>query len=125
MKQIGNIITYTDDIEIVEVLQKIPPLEELGYKTVLQHLEENTIGRDFGGIIPFNGDIYTIYKFGSTNPKLKDDVGLTMTVSKTKYAKEQLGFWYQMSQNGVTFRPKVFDTIIAGLMACLFHSGGK
>lgn len=116
MDEIGNIKVYSDDEEIIDILNEFPPFKEFDNMNILKYMQEKTKKSDFGGVISLNDIIYTIYKFDKDliGP---EDAGLLMTSSNSKFALEQLDIWINFRNVGMSFSEKIFEIISGGLAA--------
>ena len=108
MEIFGNVEIYNDDEEIIEILYKLPKIEECENMNVLEFMQEKTIKSDFGTVILFKEFVYTIYKFDIHLIK-EEDAGLLLTKSKRKYVLEQLQIWRTFRETGMSFSDKIFD----------------
>ena len=109
MEIYGNVEVYIDDEEIIEILHKLPEMEECGNESVLKFIQEKTENADFGTVIFFEDKVYTVYKFDKHLVKNEDDAGLILTISKKENTLEQLEIWKAFKNAGMSFSDKIFS----------------
>ncbi len=108
MQEFKNISIFNDDLEIIDVLQDLPPSEEFENMNILRFIQEKTIDNNFGWKYRFNNKVYTIYKF---DKKFfgSNDAGLIMTMSDDKHAASQVYVWENFRESGMQISSKIFD----------------
>lgn len=111
MEKIGNVDLYMDDEEIIEILSKLPSMEDYDNLTILEYLDRNTRNSDFGTVVFYDLLAYTLYKFDKHQIADKD-AGLIMTISRQEHSKEQLQLWQLIRKNGVSFSDKIFKGLV-------------
>ncbi len=116
MEKLGNIELYVDDEEIIEILSKLPRMEDYGNMNILEFMDRNTQKSDFGTVISFNKIIYTLYKFDKHLIGEKD-AGLLMTISNSEFVEEQLNVWKHFKAQGMSFSEKIFNILVDTLIA--------
>jgi hypothetical protein len=108
MKVFGNVEVYFDDNEIIEVLHKLPKMEECGNVSVLKFIQDETVKADFGTVIFFENFVYTVYKFDKYLVKKEEDAGLILTISNVESTLQQLEIWKAFRESGMDFSEKIF-----------------
>lgn len=123
MGKIENVEMYFDDAEIIDVLIDIPKMEEYGNLNILEFMERETPGNDFGTVIVFENIVYTVYKFDIKLHK-PEGVGLLLTKSEKKYSLEQIQIWKGFKESGMTFSDRIFYTLENSLLGIFTISKG-
>lgn len=74
---------YNDDFEVIERLKKIPPIPVKPFEglTVIQYIDNFSLNRDFGIVIPIQRVFYVIYKYG-----MQGDSGLLLIEADFEHA---------------------------------------
>ena len=114
MQKIGNVSFYTEDEQIIEVLDTFPSFEECDNLKVLEYIQERAKKKDFGAVLFVEDYVYSVYKFDKDLIKA-EDAGLIMTSSKVNYSIVQLQFWEKFKNSGMSFSEKIFEIIKTGL----------
>lgn len=108
MEIYGNVEVYIDDEEIIDILHKLPEMEECGNMKVLKFIQDKTVNADFGTVIFFENRVHTVYKFDKNLVKEEDDAGLILTISNKEDTLEQLEIWKTFRNAGMSFSDKIF-----------------
>ena len=126
MEKLGNIELYTDDEEIIDILSKLPRMEDYDNLNIFEFIERNTEKSNFGTVISFEKVVYSLYKFDK-HLISEEDAGLILTASNPDFASEQLNIWKLFKEQGMSLSDKIFnrmsDTLIAHQAVNKFYNG--
>lgn len=128
MEKIGNIEIYNDDEEIIEILQKLPEMEECDNMNILKYIQEKTQNADFGSVVKYENQVYSVYKFDKSRYK-PEDAGLLMIKSNVKYVLDQRMAWEKFFEVGMMRSEKIYQMICDSLLSMdivnIFHGKAK
>lgn len=110
MEKVRNVEVYNNDDEIIDILSKLPPIEECGYMNLLQFMQDQTENSDFGTVIIIDGIVYAVYKFNKQF-HLPETARYFMTISQEKYTLEQHNIWSVHRKLGLSLSNKIYDVI--------------
>lgn len=69
----------TDDFEVIDKLQKLPPSVISENQQILKHMQDKAYGKDYGAVFGDHHYTYVVYKFGHI-----EDSGLFMVYVKNE-----------------------------------------
>jgi hypothetical protein len=99
MIQYKNIQLYTDDNKIIDILNHLPQCSDLKNLTILEFIEKETKGANFGVFYMYNNIIYVVYKFDEEIHK--NEAGLIMSKSHIRYAIQHYELWSKIKSIGL------------------------
>jgi hypothetical protein len=110
MEKVLNVEVYNNSEEIIEILSKLPPLEECDNMNLLQFIRERTEHSGYGIVIFIDSIVYSVYKFYKHLYRA-DEVSLLMTKSHEKYTLEQHKIWSAYKEQGLSLSNEIYGVI--------------